>query len=200
MKCKNHPDEPATQFCEECRIPLCDDCAEEIEPGRYYCFKCAMMSSVSAVGTTMLDKRERVAEEKEKVKKKLTAFHYFIIASSALILAMWGFILFGGQDPPEFEGRMDIASNTRVLLFMVDSGIKSYAHAEGNTYPEKLPDLIPKHLSLEAGQISLLEVLSYKKNPETGYQLSLAHPKPEEMQIIISADGIQYQLPSGEEA
>jgi hypothetical protein len=200
MQCKNHPDRPATHFCEECRIPLCDDCAEEIEPGRYYCFKCAMMSSVSAVGTTMQDKRERVAEEKGKAKKKLTAFHYFIIVSSALILAMWGFILFGGQAPPEFEGRMDIGSNTRVLLFMVDSGIKSYAHAEGNTYPEKLPDLIPKYLLLEAGQVPLLEVLSYKKNTETGYQLSLAHPKPGEMQIIISADGIQYQLPSGEEA
>lgn len=200
MQCKNHPDKRATRFCEGCNIPLCDDCVEENNTGQYYCFQCAMMTSVSAVGTTIRDKRERAAGEKKGARKRLTTFHYFVLFTGTLILGMWGFILFGGQEPPDFEGNINLAGNTRVLLFMVDGGIKSYAHTKGNIYPERLPDLIPKYLSLGVSQVRLLDTLFYEKNPKTGYRLSLANPKPGEMYIIISADGIQYQLPSGEEA
>ena len=99
MQCKNHPDRRAEHFCSGCRIPLCADCAEETKPGEYYCFQCAMLVSVSAVGTTIKGKREKVAEHKEKAKekKKRTPFHYFVMVSSVMILVMWGVILFGGQ-------------------------------------------------------------------------------------------------------
>ena len=159
-----------------------------------------MMTSISAVGTTMRDKKERVAAGRAKVKKKLTAFHYFIILTSTLILAMWGFILFGGQEFPDFEGNVNLAGNTRVLLFMVDGGIKNYAHANGNTYPQRLPDLVPDYLSISSDQLRHLALLSYERDPKTGYRLFLTNPKPGEMHIIISAHGIQYQLPSEKEA
>jgi len=200
MECKNHPDKQATHFCVACEIPLCDDCAEESEPGRYYCFKCAMITSVSAVGATILDKKERAADGRAKVKKKLAAFHYFIILTSTLILTMWGFILFGGQEFPDFEGNVNLAGNTRVLLFMVDGGIKNYAHANGNIYPERLPDLVPDYLSIGSDQLHYLALLSYEKDPKIGYRLFLADPKPGEMHIIISAHEIQYQLQSEKEA
>jgi hypothetical protein len=200
MQCKNHPDRQATHFCATCEMPLCDDCAEESEPGRYYCFKCAMITSVSAVGATMRDKKERAAEGRAKEKKKLTAFHYFVIFTSTLILAMWGFILFGGQEFPNTEGNIDLAGNTRVLLFLVDGGIKNYAHANGNTYPQRLPDLVPDYLSIGSDQLRHLALLSYERNPKTGYRLFLTNPKPGEMQIVISADGIEYQLQSEKEA
>lgn len=199
MECKNHPDRQATHFCVACETPLCDDCAEESEPGRYYCFKCAMMTSVSAVGATIRDKREKAADGRAKAKKKLTAFHYFVIFTSALILAMWGFILFGGQEVPDFEGNVDLAGNTRVLLFMVDGGIKNYAHANGNRYPQRLSDLVPDYLSIGPDQLRHLALLSYEKDPKMGYRLSLANPKPSEMHIVISAEGIQYQLQSESE-
>ncbi len=199
MQCKNHPDKQATHFCVACEIPLCNDCAEESEPGRYYCFKCAMMTSVSAVSASIQDKKERAAEGRAKEKKKLTAFHYFVILTSTLILAMWGFILFGGQEFPVSEKTVDLAENTRVLLFMVDGGIKDYAHANGNKYPQRLSDLIPDYLSIGSDQLRHLTLLSYENDPEKGYKLSLANPKPEEMLIILSADGIQYQLQSEKE-
>ena len=200
MQCKNHPDKPAKYFCVSCRVPLCDDCAEESEPGRYYCFKCAMITSVSAVSATIRDKKERAADGKAKEKKKLTAFHYFIILTSTLILAMWGFIFFGGQEFPESEDNIDLAGNTRVLLFMVDGSIKNYAHANGNKYPERLINLIPDYLSIGSDQLHHLALLSYEKDPKTGYRLFLANPEPGEMHIIITADGIQYQLQSEREA
>lgn len=200
MQCKNHPDKQATHFCVACEMPLCNDCAEESEPGRYYCFKCAMMTSVSAVSASILDKKERAAEGREKEKKKLTAFHYFVILTSTLILAMWSFILFGGQEFPVSEETVNLAENTRVLLFMVDGGIKDYAHANGNKYPQRLPDLIPDYLSIGSDQLRYLALLSYERDPEKGYRLSLTNPKPGEMHIIISADGIQYQLQSEKEA
>jgi len=159
-----------------------------------------MMTSISAVGATIRDKKERAADGRAKVKKKLTVFHYFIILTSTLILVMWAFILFGGQEFPDFEGNVNLAGNTRILLFMVDGGIKNYAHANGSIYPERLPDLVPDYLSIGSDQLRHLALLSYEKDSKIGYRLFLADPKPGEMRIIISAHGIQYQLPSEKEA
>jgi hypothetical protein len=157
-----------------------------------------MLSSVSAVGTSIKGKREKVADEKVKKKVKLSAFHYFVIGAGVLILAMWGFILFGGVKPP--TDTVDVTQNSRVLLFLVDSAIKRYAHYEGNNYPERLTDLIPKYLSLGDSQATQLIGLYYERDPEIGYRLALANPTPGEMRIIITPGGIQYQLPPGEGA
>jgi hypothetical protein len=159
-----------------------------------------MMTSVSAVGASIRDKKERAADGRAKEKKKLTAFHYFVIFTSMLILLMWGFILFGGQGFPESQSNINLAGNTRVLLFMVDGGIKAYAHANGNKYPQKLLDLVPDYLSIGSEQLRHLTLLSYEIDPEKGYRLFLADPNPGEMHIIISADGILYQLQSEKEA
>ena len=194
MQCKNHPNRRAQHLCAGCGIPLCNECAEEAKPEQYYCFKCAMLSSVSAVGTTIKGKREKVAKEKVKKKIKLGAFHYFVIAAGVLILAMWGFILFGGREAP--AGTIDLTKNSRVFLFLVDSAIKRYAHYEGNKYPDKLVELIPKYLSGDNQAIQLMG-LFYQRDPEVGYRLSLANPSPGEMNIIITSKGIQYQLPPG---
>jgi hypothetical protein len=157
-----------------------------------------MISSVSAVGTTIKDKKVKAAEEKAKVKRKLGPFHYFVISCGVLILAMWGFILFGGQSPP--SEAMDFTQNKRVLLFMVDSALKRHAHYEKNKYPEKLSDLTPNYLSPIEEQSAQLIGLSYQRDPEVGYRLTLVNPDPGEMIIIITPKGIQYQLPSGEGA
>jgi hypothetical protein len=194
MQCKNHPNRRAQHLCAGCGIPLCNECAEESKPEKYYCFQCAMLSSISAVGTTIKGKREKAAEEKVKKKIKLGAFHYFVIAAGVLILAMWGFILFGGQEAP--AGTVDLTKNSRVFLFLVDGAIKRYAHYEGNKYPDKLIELIPKYLSGDNQAIQLMG-LFYQRDPEVGYRLSLANPNPGEMNIIITSRGIQYQLPPG---
>jgi hypothetical protein len=197
MQCKNHPDRQAERFCAGCGIPLCGECAEETKPGEYYCFKCAMLVSVSAVGTTMKGKRERLAEkkEKEKEKKKWTPFRYFVLISLVLILVMWGVIIFGGQKAP--AGAADLAGQPRILLFMVDGALKRYAYYEDNRYPARLIDLFPKYLSLRKEELPLLDTLSYAKDPELGYRLSLARPKPGEMNLIISPKGIQYETSKG---
>lgn len=195
MQCKNHPNRRAEHFCTSCRIPLCNDCAEKVEQDEYYCFECAMIQSVSKVSTSLIDKRKRAVEKKRKVKKKWGPFQFFVIASSALILVMWGVILFGGQKAP--AGTIDFSKNERVLLFMVDGALKRYAHDEGNQYPEELSNLIPKYLSFGEDQRQHLERLSYQRDPKAGYRLSLANPKPDEMKIMISPVGIKYDLPSG---
>ena len=196
MQCKNHPDRKAEHFCASCRIPLCADCAEETKPGEHYCFKCAMLVSVSAVGTTIKGKREKIAEHKAKEKKKRSPFHYFVMVSSVMILVMWGVILFGGQKAP--AGAADLGNQPRVLLFMVDGSLKRFAHYEGNQYPAQLVELIPKYLSLRKEDTPLLDMLSYTRDPSLGYRLSLAKPKPGDMNLIISPKGVRYEtLPGG---
>ena len=190
MQCKTHPNRLAEHFCAGCGIPLCRDCSEEVKSGQFYCFQCAMLTSVSAVGTTIKDKREKSADKKQEAKKKWTPFRYFVVVAAVFILVMWGVILFGGQQAP--AGTVDFANQPRVLLFMIDSSIKRYAHYEGNQYPAKLSDLIPKYLRLQEKDLPQLQNLSYERDQALGYRLSFAKPKPGE-KIVITAKGIKYE-------
>ncbi len=196
MRCKHHPERQAEQFCTTCGIPLCQDCAEETRPREYFCFQCAMHQSVSEVGSSIVNKREKAVEKKAEKKKKWGPFYYFLTVSSVLILVMWGVIIFGGQKPPEYT--VNFAEHRRAFLFMVDGAIKSYAHYEGSRYPEKLSELVPKYLSMKDEDLVHLNILSYQSNPKVGYRLSLTNPKPGEMNVIISPKGIQYKKPSSE--
>ena len=196
MQCKHHPDRDAEHSCASCGIPLCGDCAEEGKPGNYYCFQCAMVQSVSAVGTTLKDKREKSAKKKEKEQKKWGPFQYFLVVSGVVIVSMWGFVLFGAQEVP--ASRMDFKNRPRILLFMVDGALKRFAHYQGNKYPEKLTDLIPKYLNMAKVDLAHLNTLSYRRDTKVGYRLSLKNPKGEQMSISISPQGIEYGPSSGE--
>jgi hypothetical protein len=192
MKCKNHPKNEAEQFCASCGIPICRECIEEPVPGQYFCFQCAMLQTVSVVGTSLVDKREKAHEKRLTKKKGWGPFHYFVILSSVLILVMWGVILFGGKKAP--GQKIDFATQERVFLFMVDSSIKRYAHYQGNKYPDRLADLVPKYIYLNDEDIPQLDRFKYIKDPATGYQLSMARPKAGEMNIILSPKGIKYEV------
>ena len=197
MQCKYHPDRKAEFFCASCNAPLCEECAEEVKPGSHLCFQCAMIQSVSEVGTSIKEKREQ--EEKRK-KKRWGPFQYFVIVSSVLILVMWGYIIFGGQEIPATLATVDYGKQGRVLLFMVDGAVKRYAHYEGNEYPEQLTDLVPKYLSLEGTQILHLKQLLYRLDSKVGYRLSLASPQPGEMNVMLTSKGVEYTAPSEEGA
>ncbi|MFC1819882.1 B-box zinc finger protein [Thermodesulfobacteriota bacterium] len=192
MKCKNHPNRDAEQFCASCGIPICSNCTEESRPGQFYCFQCAMLQTVSVAGTSLGDKRDRAKErELGKKKREWGPFHYFVIVSSVLIVVMWGVIIFGGTKSP--GKKIDFTNNPRALLFLVNSSIKRYAHFEGNKYPMNLMDIIPKYLPLSKEDLVHLKSLSYRNDPLEGYRLSFANPKPGDMNIIISSKGVEYK-------
>lgn len=194
MKCKNHPNRDATHFCASCNIPICDECTEETESGQFFCFQCAMLQAVSVVGTSLSDKRKKAQGKKlEKKKMKWGPFHYFVIASSVVIVVMWGVILFGGEKSP--GQKIDFATQERVFLFMVNSSIRRYAHYEKNTYPDTLIQLVPKYLPLNEEDIPELNRLAYIKDPQEGYRLSLANPKPGTMSVVLSPSGIKHDTP-----
>ncbi len=202
MKCKHHPERMAEHLCASCNIPICRDCAEEIRPGVYMCFQCAMLQSVTEVGTGLKEKRKK-AKEKAKKEKKWGPFHYFLTVSSVLILVMWGVIIFGGQESPAGGGVvLERGKADRVVLFMVDAALKRYAHYKGNVYPDTLLDLVPKYLNLKEDQTRALNRLSYVKyaDPKVGYELSLTHVPPGEMKIILTPGGLKYTKPVSEEA
>jgi len=197
MKCKNHPNRDAEQFCTSCGIPLCGDCAEESKPGEFYCFQCAMLHSVSEMGTSLSDKHDKAAKKKLVKKKAWGPFQYFMIVAGVLVVVMWSVIIFGSTDAPSGK-TIDYAKQERVFLFMVNTSIKRYAHFKGNKYPDNLEILVPKYLRMKEEEIHHLKRLSYKKSPKTGYHLTLANPKPGSMKVIITPKGIKYQSPSSE--
>ena len=137
-----------------------------------------------------LGRTEKAIEKKLTEKKKWGPFQYFLIGSSVLILAMWGVILFGGQAAP--PRTVDFEKEGRVLIFTVDGALKRYAHYEGNKFPERLADLVPKYLHLKESEIFHLKRLSYERDPKMGYRLSLAKPKKGELNLILSSKGIDY--------
>jgi hypothetical protein len=193
MQCKNHPDQNAVYNCVSCKAPLCGECVEELKPGVYACFQCAMLQSVSAVGSNLVEKHEKAVEREVKKKKKWGLFQYFLLISLVLIVGMWGLIIVGGQRAPRSSA--EFAKRGRVLLFMVDGALRRYAHYEGNKYPERLSDLVPKYLFLKEPELFHLKRLSYKLGPDIGYRLSLVHAKKGEMNPILSPGGITYAPP-----
>jgi len=174
MQCKYHPERNAERFCASCNAPLCEECAEETKAGNYLCSQCARMQPVSEVETSIKEKREH---EENKKKKKWRPFRYFVIVSSVLILVMWGYMIFGGQELPSPTITVDYGKQRRALLFMVDGAVKRYAHYEGK-YPAQLTDLLPKYLSLQGKQVLHLKQLIYRTDSKTGYRLYLAAPEP----------------------
>lgn len=193
MQCRYHPDRAARHFCSTCHAPLCDECAEELKPGVYTCFQCAMVRQISEGGSKLSEKRSRAQGKKRA--KKWGAFQYFLVVSSVLIIVMWGVILFGGQPAP--ASKVSLSKGGRVLLFMVDGAIKRYAHYEGNKYPDSLLDLIPKYLAFKETERTYLNQLLYKKDPVKGYKLSLRHYKKGEMNLVLTAMGIEYRVSIG---
>jgi hypothetical protein len=154
-----------------------------------------MLTSVSAVGTKIQDRRERAVEEKHREKKKWGPFRYFILSSSVLILVLWGVILFGGEKAP--AAATDPATNPRAFLFLVDSSIKRYAHYEKKGYPETLSDLVPKYLRMGTQSVDRLQLFSYRKDPKEGYRLSLAKKTPGEADVVLSPKGVRYESAGG---
>lgn len=194
MQCKYHPDRKAEHRCVNCSIPICADCAEEIRPGVYSCFQCAMLQSVSDGGSDLSSRHKRADSHRGKAQRKWGPFQYFVLISSVMILVMWGVILFGGQAGPQRSA--EFTKKGRVLLFMVDGALRRYAHYEGAGYPQNLSDLIPKYLALRQSELFHLDKLSYESDLEIGYRLSLSKPDKDEMRVILSPKGIQH-IPIG---
>jgi len=192
MKCKHHPNRDAEHYCASCGIPICPDCTEEVKPGEYYCFQCAMFQTISGAGISLKEKKEKAGDRKAEKKIKLGPFHYFLIMCSVMIIVMWGVILFGGKKP--LGKSLDVDKNPRVFLFFIDSAIKRYNHYEGNIFPEKLTDLLPRYLRINKEGMVHLNKLSYQRDNQNGYLLSFTQSKPGEMKITISNKGITYKL------
>jgi hypothetical protein len=56
---------------------------------------------------------------------------------------------------------------------------------------------VPTYLSLGDKEAVHLNRLSYRRDQEKGYRLSLAKPSPGEMDLTFTSKGIEYTAPSG---
>jgi hypothetical protein len=129
-------------------------------------------------------------------KKEWGMFHLYLLISAALIIAVWGVIIRGGEPPPVRTAH--VVERPTVLLFFVDTAIRRYAHHEERGYPEQLSDLHPKYVPLRKEELSCLEVLSYSTDPSGGYRLALLDRSAGGVIIMLSPDGIVQMDPSVE--
>ena len=140
--------------------------------------------------------RVRSEELKENRKKEWGMFHLYLLISAALIIAMWGLIIRGGEPSPPRTAH--VVERPTVLLFLVDTAIRRYAHHEERGYPEQLSDLHPKYVPLRKEELSCLETLSYSTDPAEGYRLALIDRSAGGVTIMLSPEGIVQMDPSVE--
>jgi hypothetical protein len=141
---------------------------------------------------------ERVEGQDEKKEKSWGLFHLYVLICSALIVALWGVIIRGGEPPPP---RMaSVVERPTVLLFLVDTALKRYAHYGRGRYPEQLSELLPRHVRLGNEELSYLETLSYSKDPTGGYRLALIDRNTGDASIILSPQGMVSMSPPDRES
>jgi hypothetical protein len=77
---------------------------------------------------------ERVGNEGQDQKRgnNWGLFHLFVLICAALIIALWGVIIRGGEPPPPKTAY--VVERPVVLLFLVDTAVKRYAHYESGRY------------------------------------------------------------------
>ncbi|RLB33967.1 MAG: hypothetical protein DRH12_17875, partial [Deltaproteobacteria bacterium] len=63
--------------------------------------------------------------------------------------------------------------------------------------PDSLADLVPKYLAFKQNELGFLDQLVYRKDPVKGYKLSLRHVKKGEMNLVLTAKGIEYRMTIG---
>ena len=141
-----------------------------------------------------MTERVRPNNEAKGLKKHWGAFHISLLISATLIIAMWGLIIRGGEPPPPKTA--PVVERPTVLLFLIDTAIRRYAHYEELGYPERLSDLHPKYVPLRQDELSSLERFSYSPDPAEGYRLGLIDRSTGSVSIILSPQGIVYMLPS----
>ena len=145
-----------------------------------------------------MTERVHPKEQEENRKKDWGPFHLYLLISAALIIAMWGLIIRGGEPPPPRTAHF--VERPTLLLFLVDGAIKRYAHYEGSGYPERLSDLLPRYVRLGRDELSCIDTLSYRRDPTGGYRLALVDRRTGDVIIILSPQGIVYMGPSGGES
>jgi hypothetical protein len=115
-------------------------------------------------------------------------FHLYVLVTAALIIALWGVIIRGGEPPPPRTAY--VVERPIVLLFLVDTAVKRYAHYERGRYPEQLPELLPRYLPIPKEEFSCLDTLSYSTDPSGGYRLTLTDRSTGDVIIMLSPQGI----------
>jgi hypothetical protein len=145
-----------------------------------------------------VSERVRPKDEVEHLKKYWGAFHISLLISATLTIAMWGLIIRGGEPPPPRTA--PVVERPTVLLFLIDTAIRRYAHYEERRYPERLSHLHPKYLPLRQEELSSLERFSYSAGPAEGYRLGLIDRSTGNVTIVLSPQGIVYMLPSDRES
>ena len=136
----------------------------------------------------------RVEEQDEKREKDWGLFHLYLLICAALIVAMWGVIIRGGEPPPPRTAY--VVERPTVLLFLVDTALKRYAHYGRGRYPERLPELLPRYVRLRNGELPCFETLSYSTDPTGGYRLALLDRSAGDEIIVLSPQGIVEMAPS----
>jgi hypothetical protein len=132
--------------------------------------------------------RLRSKKRKQNQKNNWGLFHLYVLVSAALIIAMWGVIIRGGEPPP--ARTLHVVERPKVCLFLVNGAIRRYTHYEGRGYPARLSELPPRYLPIPKEKLSCLDTLSYSTDPSGGYRLTLTDPSTGDVIITLSPQGI----------
>ena len=145
-----------------------------------------------------MPERVRVEGRDKKKEKGWGLFHLSVLICSALIVALWGVIIRGGEPPPPRTAY--VVERPTVLVFLVDTALKRYAHYESGRYPDQLPELLPRYVRLRDEEFPYLKTLSYSTDPTGEYRLALLDRGTGDAIITLSPQGIVSMSPPDRES
>jgi len=175
MKCENHSDRIASQSCQNCSTPLCDQCAIYMENGSVMCDRCSLLSILKQQHQESQDKllakkeyRLRIAE-----KKKRQAFiRKTVLYTFVLVVAFVSLRVFHQLNMPKNE-EINLSEHTDVMLYMLHQAVNDYIRDNSGELPNRLRDLIGSYLPAEKVGRHILTRFSYEKGTPPSYRLRL---------------------------
>ncbi|MBW2067031.1 MAG: B-box zinc finger protein [Deltaproteobacteria bacterium] len=194
MKCSSHPYRNAEFRCVSCRKPLCEDCAIEIQDGKYGCMNCSLRSTLEEINERRHEKissRNKKETEKEAKKKKKAYLRILIPVSVGLVIAIVELLLYYKITSTREVGAFQPDENPSAFVIVIRQAISDYSRDHKGVAPGRLEELLGKYLPKESVSAMDLEAFHYERRSHYSYVLEPRYaPNDLPVDLVFTDQGL----------
>jgi hypothetical protein len=196
MKCENHPDRIASQSCQKCRMPLCDQCTLYMDNGSVLCDRCSLLAILEQQHQ---ESQEKLVAKKEyrlrilEKRKRQDFIRKTVLYTFVLIVAFVSLRAFHLLNKPRNE-EINLSEHNDVMLYILDQAINDYIQENSGELPNRLGDLIGRYLPAEKVGRHILARFSYEKKIPPFYRLRLNRNIEDPMAgMVFTHEGFDFE-------
>ncbi|MBW1997836.1 MAG: B-box zinc finger protein [Deltaproteobacteria bacterium] len=174
MKCSSHPNRNAKFHCLSCRRALCEECAIELEDGRYQCMGCTLRATLEEIEERRHDKirsKDKKEIEKEVKKKKRAYLRILVPVSIGLVIAIVELLLYHKITSTTEVEHLQPEKNPFAVAIVIRQAISDYARDHKGVVPGGLEELLGKYLP--EGRVSAMDLQAFHYERKSPYSYVL---------------------------